>query len=224
MSPTKRPFQPTFFAFVANRSRKRISCGLPQLRLRDGRMTCQVGPVIGSDTAPARQPAKSPPIERGGPGKGVDLRANSSLAGVDGASGFFSAGSGSGLSEPGSIGSIKCFFCARAELAAARKRTARRQATAGIATILRKGLQENGIKLQSCPSFQNWKNQTLTPNDGKPLLDKTWKLPGIGTLVATRHARDWRFYHGLRQPYVRSRHDPIPSRCDAVPGGAKGRQ
>src|SRR6516162_3032187 len=53
MSPTKRPFQPTFFAFVANRSMKRMSCGLPQLRLRDGRMTCQAGPVIGSDTAPA---------------------------------------------------------------------------------------------------------------------------------------------------------------------------
>src|SRR5271165_6219191 len=132
MSPTKRPFQPTFFALVANRSMKRMSCGLPQLRLRDGRMTCQVGPVIGSDTAPARQPSKSPPIERGGPGNGVDLRANSSLAGVDGASGFFSGGSGSGSSEPGSIGSIKCFSCAAAELAAARKRTARRQTTARI--------------------------------------------------------------------------------------------
>src|ERR1700724_4327750 len=83
MSPTKRPFQPTFCAFVANRSTKRMSCGLPQLRLRDGRMTCQVGPVIGSDTAPARQPSKTPPIERGGPGNGVDLRANSSLAGVE---------------------------------------------------------------------------------------------------------------------------------------------
>src|ERR1700687_4802221 len=131
MSPTKRPFQPTFFALVANRSMKRMSCGLPQLRLRDGRMTCQVGPVIGSDTAPARQPSKSPPIERGGPGNGVDLRANSSLAGVDGASGFFSGGSGSGWSEPGSIGSIKCFSCATAELAAAR-RTASRQTTARI--------------------------------------------------------------------------------------------
>src|SRR5215831_10299645 len=120
MSPTKRPFQPTFFAFVANRSMKRMSSGLPQLRLRDGRMTCQVGPVIASDTAPARQPSKSPPIERGGPGKGVDLRANSSLAGVDSASGFFSGGRGFGLSEPGSIGSIKCFSCATAEFAAAR--------------------------------------------------------------------------------------------------------
>src|SRR5262245_30353593 len=132
MSPTKRPFQPTFLAFVANRSTKRMSCGLPQLRLRDGRMTCQAGPVIGSDSAPARQPLKSPPIERGGPGNGVDLRANSSLAGIDGASGFFSGGSGLGSGEPGSIGSIKCFSCATAELAAARKRTARRQTTARI--------------------------------------------------------------------------------------------
>src|SRR5262245_24754955 len=95
-------------------------------------MTCQVGPVIGSDTAPARQPSKSPPIERGGPGNGVNLRANSSLAGVDSASGFFSGGRGLGLSEPGSIGSIKCFSCATAELAAARKRTASRQTTARI--------------------------------------------------------------------------------------------
>src|SRR5712671_4445222 len=132
MSPTKRPFQPIFLAFVANRSMKRMSCGLPQLRLRDSRMTCQVGPVIGSDTAPARQPSKSPPIERGSPGNGVDLRANSSLAGVDGASGLFSGGSGLGVSEPGSIGSIKCFSCATAELAAARESTARRQTTARI--------------------------------------------------------------------------------------------
>src|SRR6516225_11567757 len=95
-------------------------------------MTCQVGPVIGSDSAPARQPLKSPPIERGGPENGVDLRANSSLAGIDGASGFFSGGSGLGLSEPGSIGSIKCFSCATAELAAARKRTARRRTTVRI--------------------------------------------------------------------------------------------
>src|SRR6267154_1006061 len=66
MSPTKRPFQPIFLAFVANRSMKRMSCGLPHLRLRDSRITCQVGPVIGSDSAPARQPLKSPPIERDG--------------------------------------------------------------------------------------------------------------------------------------------------------------
>jgi hypothetical protein len=96
----------------SNRSTKRMSCGLPQLRLRDGRMTCQVGPVIGRGTAPARQPLEWPPIELGSPGNGLDLRANSSLAGVDGASGFCSGGRGSGLSEPGCIGSIRCFFCA----------------------------------------------------------------------------------------------------------------
>src|SRR5215470_16585845 len=99
-------------------------------------MTCQVGPVIGSDTAPARQPSKSPPIECGGSGNGVDLRANSSLAGIDGASGFFSGGRGLGLSEPGSIGSIKCFCCATAELAAARKRTARRQTSVRITNYI----------------------------------------------------------------------------------------
>src|SRR5262245_52536819 len=153
MSPTKRPFQPTFFAFVANRSMKRISCGLPQLRLRDGRMTCQVGPVIGSDTAPARQPSKSPPIERGGPGDGVNLRANSSLAGVDSASGFFSGGRGLGLSEPGSIGSIKCFSCATAELAAAGKRTASRQTTARISNYTRVCRKLN-LKLRSCPTLR----------------------------------------------------------------------
>src|SRR6516164_2154656 len=132
MSPTRRPLQPTFFAFAANRSMKRMSCGLPQLRLRDGRMTCQVGPVIGSDAAPERQPSKSPPIDRGDPGNGVDLRANSSLAGVDGASGFVSGGRGLGLSEPGSIESIKCLSCATAEIASARKKTASRQTTARI--------------------------------------------------------------------------------------------
>src|SRR5262249_58755792 len=99
-------------------------------RWREGGRTCQAGPVIGSDSAPARQPLKSPPIERGGPGYGVDLRANSSLAGIDGASGFFSGGSGLGSSEPGSIGSITCFCCATAEPAAARTRTPSRQTTA----------------------------------------------------------------------------------------------
>jgi hypothetical protein len=70
------------------------------------------------------------------PGNGVNLRANSSLAGVDSASGFFSGGRGLGLSEPESIGSIKCFSCATAELAAARKRTASRQTTAMARTSL----------------------------------------------------------------------------------------
>src|SRR5215472_66618 len=153
MSPIKRPFQPPFFAFVANRSMKRMSCGLPQLRLRDGRMTCQVGPVIGSDSAPARHPLKSPPIERGGPGNGVDLRANSSLAGIDGSSGFFSGGSGLGLSEPGSIGSIKGFSCATAKLAAARKRTAKRQMAARILST----------HTAAPPRVSNWRISDLTP-------------------------------------------------------------
>src|SRR3977135_935061 len=179
MSPTKRPFQPIFLAFVANRSMKRMSCGLPHLRLRDSRITCQVGPVIGSDSAPARQPLKSPPIERDGPGNGVDLRANSSLAGIDGASGFFSGGSGLGSSEPGSIGSIKCFSCATAELAAARKRTASRQLTARIRNYTPYGSVGNWNQIATMPKLQNWNNRILTPNGEKPLFDKTWKLPDI---------------------------------------------
>src|SRR5437763_3855811 len=188
MSPTKRPFQPTLFAFAASRSMKRMSCGLPQLRLRDGRMTCQVGPVIGSDTAPARQPSKSPPIERGGPGNGVDFRANSSLAGVAGASGFFSGGRGLGLSEPGSIGSIKCFSCPMAELAAASETTVRRQTIARIGNYSPHRPVGKWNQIAIMPKLHNWRNQTLTPNNEKPLLDKTWKLPGIEALVATRHA------------------------------------
>src|SRR4029077_8147033 len=111
-------------------------CGLPQLRLRDGRRICQAGPGIGSETGPARNPSKKPPIERGGPGNGVDLRANSSLAGVDGASGFCSGGRGLGLSEPGGVGSIKCFSCATAEPTAARNRTASRRVAARISNYV----------------------------------------------------------------------------------------
>src|SRR5262249_25152431 len=176
-SPTKRPFQPTFFALVASRSTKRMSCGLPQLRLRDGRITCHVGPVIDNDTAPARQPSKSPPIERGGPGNGVDLRANSFLAGVDGASGFLSGGRGLGLSEPGSIGSIEFFSCATAESSAARKRRASRQRTARISNFTSYGSLGNWNQTAIMPELQNWKNRTQTPR--KPLFDKTWKLPDI---------------------------------------------
>src|SRR4051812_31062017 len=171
MSPTKRPFQPTFVAFVANRSMKRMSCGLPQLRLRDGRMTCQAGPVTGSDTAPERQPSKSPPIERGGPGNGVDLRANSSLAGVDGASGFFSGGRGLGSSAPGSIGSIKCFSCATAELAAARKMTASRKTTARISNHIPYGPAGNQNQIAIMPKLRNWRNQTITPDGETPLFE-----------------------------------------------------
>src|SRR6516225_617518 len=125
MSPTRRPFQPTFFAFPANRSMKRMSRGLPQLRFRDGRMTCQVGPVIGSETAPARQPLKSPPIERGGSGNGVDLRANSSLAGIDGASGFFSGGSGLDRASREALGQSRAFAARPRNSRQQRKRTAR---------------------------------------------------------------------------------------------------
>src|SRR3981189_2541692 len=132
MSPTKRPFQPIFLAFVANRSMKRMSCGLPHLRLRDSRMTCQVGPVIGSDSAPARQPLKSPPIERDGPGNGVDLRANSALAGIDGALGFLSGGGGLGSRAPASIGSIKWLSSPTADPTTAKKNKASRQLTARI--------------------------------------------------------------------------------------------
>src|SRR5262245_66074747 len=124
-------------------------------------MTCQVGPVIGSDTAPARQPSESPPIERGCPGNGVNLRANSSLAGVDSASGFFSGGRGLGLSEPGSIGSIKCFSCATAELAAARKRTTSRQKTARISNYTPSGSVGNWNQIAIMPQLQNWKSQTF---------------------------------------------------------------
>src|SRR5262249_24848717 len=77
-------------------------------------MTCQPGPSIANGTAPARQPLEWMPIERAGPRYGVALRANSSLAGVD-ASGFCNGGSGSGFSEPGSIGASSCVCCASAE-------------------------------------------------------------------------------------------------------------
>src|SRR4051812_23504365 len=99
-------------------------------------MTCQAGPVIGSATAPERQPSKYPPIEWDGPRNGVDLRANSSLAGSDGASGFFSSGRGVGSSEPGGVGSIKCFFCATAGPAAATIKTASTHAATRIVNFL----------------------------------------------------------------------------------------
>ena len=56
-SPTRMPGQPlTAGTCVAKRSRKAIRAGLPQLRLRDTRITCQAGPLIGRASAPARQP------------------------------------------------------------------------------------------------------------------------------------------------------------------------
>ena len=52
MSPINSPFQPTFLASAPSRSMKRTSRGVPQLRSRDSRMTCQAGPVIGSAHRP----------------------------------------------------------------------------------------------------------------------------------------------------------------------------
>jgi len=43
-------------ASLAKRSRKSRSRGLPQLRLRESRITCQSGPLMGSATPPARHP------------------------------------------------------------------------------------------------------------------------------------------------------------------------
>ena len=69
-SPTRMPFQPVALAASgANFSRKLIKLGWPQLRLRDSRITCQVGPVAGSGTPPAGSRAgnsRSPWPCRGG--------------------------------------------------------------------------------------------------------------------------------------------------------------
>ncbi len=56
MSPTSNPGQPIFGTLIAKRSRNFTSAGWPQLRLRDSRMTCQLGPLTGSAMPPARQP------------------------------------------------------------------------------------------------------------------------------------------------------------------------
>ena len=47
---------PTSGTLPANVSRKPTRAGLPQLRLREGRITCHVGPSAGRATAPAMQP------------------------------------------------------------------------------------------------------------------------------------------------------------------------
>src|ERR1700742_4632330 len=73
MSPTRMPGQfETFGTFSARRSRKAISSGWPQLRLRESRITCQSGPLIGSATAPARQPRADEPIARAASGDAFD--------------------------------------------------------------------------------------------------------------------------------------------------------
>src|SRR5262249_13095250 len=106
---------------------------------------------IGSDTAPARQPSKSPPIERGGPGNGVDLRVKSSLAGVDGASGFFSGGRGFGLSGAGSIGSNKWFSCGAAGIGGGKEISASRQIRARISNYISWGSAGNWNQIAIMP-------------------------------------------------------------------------
>ena len=91
MSPTRRPGQPSSArASAAKRSRKSRSRGLPQLRLRDSRITCQSGPLMGRATPPARQPLAYEPIDRAARGAGVVTEPNSSLAGGPIVSGAFS--------------------------------------------------------------------------------------------------------------------------------------
>src|SRR5262249_49133006 len=90
MSPTRSPGQPSRArASLANFSRKSRSCGVPQLRLRDSRITCQSGPLIGSATAPARQPFAYEPIARAASGAGPVAAPNRSLAGGSLAGGSF---------------------------------------------------------------------------------------------------------------------------------------
>ena len=72
-------------------------------------------------------PVRAFPIERAGPGNGVGLRAKNSLAAVV-AFGCSSGGNGSGLSEPGGVGSMGGFSCAAAESAAAPTSVKRRTA------------------------------------------------------------------------------------------------
>src|SRR5262249_28037774 len=82
MSPTRSPGQPSRArASLANFSRKSRSCGVPQLRLRDSRITCQSGPLIGSAIAPARHPFAYEPIARAARGAGPDAAPNNSFAG-----------------------------------------------------------------------------------------------------------------------------------------------
>jgi hypothetical protein len=53
MSPIRIPFQPVASAASgAKRSKNCTSSGWPQLRLRDTRITCQVGPVVGQFDPP----------------------------------------------------------------------------------------------------------------------------------------------------------------------------
>src|SRR6187399_3217689 len=98
MSPMRSPGQPSNArASLDKRSRKSSSWGVPQLRLRDSRITCQSGPLMGSDTPPARQPFAYEPIARAVRGAGADAAPNRLRAIGDLGVGFFEAGFGTGL-------------------------------------------------------------------------------------------------------------------------------
>ena len=59
MSPIRIPFQPVASAASgAKRSKNCTSSGWPQLRLRDTRITCQVGPVVGQFDPPLKTTAR----------------------------------------------------------------------------------------------------------------------------------------------------------------------
>src|ERR1051325_9257777 len=93
MSPIRSPGQPSRAReSLANFSRKSSSCGVPQLRLRESRMTCQSGPLIGSDTPPAKQPLAYEPMARAASGAGAVAAPNISRAIGDLGAGFLGAG------------------------------------------------------------------------------------------------------------------------------------
>src|SRR5262249_1556877 len=86
--------------------RKSSSRGWPQLRLRESRITCQSGPLIGRATAPARQPRAYEPIARAASGAGSGTAPNSSFAG-----GSLAGGSLAGVSSAaGSFDVVLAFW------------------------------------------------------------------------------------------------------------------
>src|SRR4029079_5953049 len=108
MSPMRSPGQPSNArASLDKRSRKSSSCGVPQLRLQDSRITCQSGPLMGSDTPPVRQPFAYEPMARAASGAGADAAPNRSRAIGDLGADFFGAGFGTGLG--GTVGSARLY-------------------------------------------------------------------------------------------------------------------
>src|SRR6478609_7546181 len=70
-------------------------------------MTCQSGPLMGSATAPARQPLAYEPIERAARGAGAVTAPNSSRAGgCLGGGGFLAAGLAAGFVDPGVVAAV----------------------------------------------------------------------------------------------------------------------